>query len=227
MVVVTVRAHLGAACPHFHPRSPSRALVAARRPAPGSTSACRPRSRRRSGGARAAARRRRGRRAASSRSGCRRRSRSRRRTRAACAPRRSASSSAARRRCRRSPSPAGSPSGGRTRRRRSAATMPGWRGAVERLAEQADELVVVGEADRGASSGARSRRDARVLRVRVEREHVHHRPVRPDARYAAPRSSMKRVGECVCREADGLSLPRAESEPPITLTSGEAAFSAS
>ena len=50
---------------------------------------------------------------------------------------------------------------------------------------------------------------------------------RPEARYAAPRSWMKRVGEWVGRDAAGLSLPRAESEPPITLRSGETAFSAS
>ena len=32
---------------------------------------------------------------------------------------------------------------------------------------------------------------------------------------------MKRVGECVGREPAGSSLPRADSEPPITLMSGE------
>ena len=50
---------------------------------------------------------------------------------------------------------------------------------------------------------------------------------RPDARYATPRSSMKRVGECVGREPDGSSLPRADSEPPITFTPGETSLSAS
>ena len=38
---------------------------------------------------------------------------------------------------------------------------------------------------------------------------------------------MKRVGECVGREPAGSSLPRADSEPPITLMSGETSFSAS
>ena len=38
---------------------------------------------------------------------------------------------------------------------------------------------------------------------------------------------MKRVGECVGRELDGSSPPRAASEPPITFTPGAAAFNAS
>src|SRR6188472_3221115 len=50
---------------------------------------------------------------------------------------------------------------------------------------------------------------------------------RPEARYAAPRSWMNRDGECVGREAAGSSLPRAASEPPMTLMSGETSFSAS
>ena len=38
---------------------------------------------------------------------------------------------------------------------------------------------------------------------------------------------MKPVGECVCRVRLGLSLPRGETAPPSTSTSGFAAFSAS
>ena len=192
-----------------------------------STSGCRRRRRRRSGGARAAARPTRGRGAASAPSVGRRRSRSRWRTRVACvcssigfvvgcsAPVYS-----------RSLLLPGSPSGGRTRHRRSGARSPAGR-AVEGRSEQRDELVVVRQADRGASRVLEVRRDARVLRVGVEREHVHHGRSRPEARYAAPRSSMNRVGECVGREPAGPSLPRADSEPPITLISGDTSLSAS
>ena len=50
---------------------------------------------------------------------------------------------------------------------------------------------------------------------------------RPEARYSVPRSSMNRVGECVGREPAGSSLPRADSDPPMTLMSGETSLSAS
>ena len=55
------------------------------------------------------------------------------------------------------------------RQRRSA-----LRGAVERLGEQADELVVVGDADRRVEWVGDRRRDARVVRVHVDRQGVHH-----------------------------------------------------
>ena len=38
---------------------------------------------------------------------------------------------------------------------------------------------------------------------------------------------MKRVGEWVGRMPNARSPPRGETEPPMTLTSGETAFSAS
>ena len=51
--------------------------------------------------------------------------------------------------------------------------------------------------------------------------------VRRLCRYAVPRSGMNVAGECVGRAAFGRSCPRGETAPPITLISGETAFSAS
>ena len=51
--------------------------------------------------------------------------------------------------------------------------------------------------------------------------------VRPLARYAVPMSWMKPVGECVWRVRSGLSLPRGETAPPITVTVGATALIAS
>ena len=50
---------------------------------------------------------------------------------------------------------------------------------------------------------------------------------RPLARYAAPRSLMNVVGECVAREAFGSSPPRGASPPPTTISLGSALLSAS
>src|SRR4051812_28675055 len=50
---------------------------------------------------------------------------------------------------------------------------------------------------------------------------------RPEARYAAPRSLMNAVGEWVGRAPAGLSLPRADSDPPMTLIAGETCLIAS
>ena len=47
------------------------------------------------------------------------------------------------------------------------------------------------------------------------------------ALYARPSSSMKRMGESVCRFSLGLSDPRGASAPPITVTFGETRFNAS
>ena len=122
----------------------------------------------------------------------------------------------------RAASPPGSRSAGRTRRRRSAASMPGCAVPSNAVAEQVDELVVVGEADRRARSGARSRAGCSSSPgTGGARTCPSPAASRPEARYAAPRSSMKRVGEWVGRAPAGLSLPRADSEPPITLTPGE------
>ncbi len=51
--------------------------------------------------------------------------------------------------------------------------------------------------------------------------------VRPLALYAAPRSGMKVVGECVRRGPFGWSFPRGETAPPITSTCGATALIAS
>ena len=51
--------------------------------------------------------------------------------------------------------------------------------------------------------------------------------VRFVARYAAPRSLMNAVGECVGRSEPGLSWPCDASAPPITFTSSETSFNAS
>ena len=50
--------------------------------------------------------------------------------------------------------------------------------------------------------------------------------VRPEARYALPRSRMNAVGECVGR-MPGTSPPRGETAPPSTVTAGAAAFTVS
>ena len=47
------------------------------------------------------------------------------------------------------------------------------------------------------------------------------------ALYAAPRSSMNLVGECVSRFVPGRSEPRGASAPPITWMCGDTAFKAS
>src|SRR6266571_818439 len=49
--------------------------------------------------------------------------------------------------------------------------------------------------------------------------------VRPLARYARPRSATKVVGECFFDMI--VSLPRGETAPPITVTEGDTALSAS
>jgi hypothetical protein len=51
--------------------------------------------------------------------------------------------------------------------------------------------------------------------------------VRPLALYAAPRSRMNCVGECVSRFRPGRSDPRGARPPPITFTCLFAALSAS
>src|SRR6185312_16845073 len=51
--------------------------------------------------------------------------------------------------------------------------------------------------------------------------------VRPLARYAAPRSLMNDVGECVGFAHVAQSPPRGASPPPITRIDGRTAFSAS
>ena len=51
--------------------------------------------------------------------------------------------------------------------------------------------------------------------------------LRPLARYAAPRSRMKAVGECVGRIPSGRSAPRGETAAPITRRLGSTALSAS
>ena len=51
--------------------------------------------------------------------------------------------------------------------------------------------------------------------------------VRPLARYALPSAWMKVVGECVGRMPLGRSVPRGETAPPYTSTSGETALIAS
>ena len=102
------------------------------------------------------------------------------------------------------------------------------RGAVEGLAEQPDEHVLVDQPEMVGVGGQRVDGDARVERVGMEREAVHDRQRRGRSRGTPRRARGGSGWGRSCRgRCCGLSTPRGASAPPQTRTSGAAALSAS